>query len=332
MGCLGVCGPARARRVRQCSDRMGSAVLVLGLGTIFPMGIPDSFIPQQQPRKTICQGFRRWKVKSDIMDDANERTNDGTANANSRPTNNQRRSIARRDECGLGWLASKFGLGRGRVGFVSRCNEPASSSSPSWCRVETVMATQRSEHVRHLQWSRLAGLRRRERAEEGPDADEVSARRKRGVGSFGSFVAGFRRGGCEEGEAERAVRGIGKRKGNGWQGTMRGIRVSLIGRALACWSSYLIPSRSWIASGPSSVINFLSVSCPSVPAPSRGAFFFVFFSVSHTPFSSPRAVNQFRFQPQSLFFFLFSSLPLRLLSSPPLQEVIGDPHLFSPFP
>lgn len=79
------------------------------------------------------------------------------------------------------------------------------------------MATQRSEHVRHLQWSRLAGLRRRERAGEGPDADEVSARRKRGVGSFGSFVAGVRRGGCEEGEAEaeaeRAVRGIGKRKG-----------------------------------------------------------------------------------------------------------------------
>lgn len=76
MGCLGVCGPARARRLRQCSDRMGSAVLVLGLGTIFPMGIPDSFIPQQQPRKKICQGFRRWKAKSDIMDDANERTTD----------------------------------------------------------------------------------------------------------------------------------------------------------------------------------------------------------------------------------------------------------------
>lgn len=37
--------------------------------------------------------------------------------------------------------------------------------------------------------------------------------KEEGVGSFGSFVAGFQRGGCEEGEAERAVRGIGKRKG-----------------------------------------------------------------------------------------------------------------------
>lgn len=62
------------------------------------------------------------------------------------------------------------------------------------------MATQGSgEHVRHLQWSHLAGgLRRRERAEEGPDADDVSIEKEEGAA--GSFVAGFRR---EEREKER---------------------------------------------------------------------------------------------------------------------------------
>lgn len=212
MGCLGVCGPARARRHRQCSDRMGSAVLVLGLGTIFPMGIPDSFIPQQQPRKKICQGFRRWKVKSDIMDDANERTTGLQTPIRAQPTTSGGQLPDGTNAGWVGWLRNSASVAVASVSFPDAINPLPHRVLPG-AGVETVMATQRSEHVRHLQWSRLAGLRRRERAEEGPDADEVSARRKRGVGSFGSFVAGFRRGGCEEGEAERAVRGIGRRKG-----------------------------------------------------------------------------------------------------------------------
>lgn len=112
----------------------------------------------------------------------------------------------------------------------------------------------------------------------------------------------------------------------------RGIRVSLIGRDLACWFilSHLIPVG---LSGPSSVISFLSsvVSCPSVPFPfsSRGlsALFFFFFSVSHThlfPHLSIRFVFSHRASS-----FLFTPTPPSLLLSSPAGSNRRPPPFFS---
>lgn len=215
MGCLGVCvvRPEHAGS-GSASDRTGSAVLVLGLGTFFPMGIPDSFIPQQPQKKIrrhrFCQGFRRWKVKSDIMDDANERTGPRDRKRQSaRPTSDQRWSIDSQvpdaNGSGLGWAS---------VSFPDAINPLPHRVLPG-ASVETAMATRGSEHLRHLQWSRprrrerggRAGCRRRQREkEEGP----VRSLR----------VSGGKGGGREQkGEKEKETRGsspsgeLGKGKG-----------------------------------------------------------------------------------------------------------------------
>ena len=127
-------GPGRAGRLRQCSDRMSWS----GLG-LAPFAAKRSIPMEFQihhstapPQEKGCQEFQRLMPK--LTSWRRERTNDSIANANSRPTNNQRRPI----DCQLpdwtkaGWVGFEIGLGRrgpGR-GFVSRCNQPASSS---WC-------------------------------------------------------------------------------------------------------------------------------------------------------------------------------------------------------
>ena len=78
--------------------------------------------------------------------------------------------------------------------------------------METERATQGSEHVRQS----LMESPREASAEEGPDVDDVSSssaargKKEEGpLGSFGSFVAGFRRGNGRgrrrRGERERCV-------------------------------------------------------------------------------------------------------------------------------
>lgn len=310
-----VCGPARARRLRQCLGSDGIGRLGAWTWHFFSDGnsrfIHSTAAPKKIRRHRFCQGFRRWKVKSDIMDDANERTGPRDRKRQSaRPTSDQRWSIDSQVPDGNG-----SGLGWASVSFPDAINPLPHRVLPG-ASVETAMATRGSEHLRHLQWSRprrrerggRAGCRRRQREkEEGPVRSLRVAGGERGERAKG-----------REGEGDawfQSVRGIGKREGDG---RMRGIRVSLIGRDLACWFilSHLIPVVDCVWSVVRPISHQLFRRVVSVPRYlfQSGTFFFVFFffsvSHTHTPFSSPRAVNRFRFQPQNLCFFIHPSPPL----------------------
>lgn len=248
------------------------------------------------------------------MDDANERMGPRDRKRQSaRPTSDQRWSIDSQVPDGNG-----SGLGWASVSFPDAINPLPHRVLPG-ASVETAMATRGSEHLRHLQWSRprrrerggRAGCRRRQREkEEGP----VRSLRVSGGGGGGGERAKGREG---EGDAWfQSVRGIGKREGDG---RVRGIRVSLIGRDLACWFilSHLIPVVDCVWSVVRPISHQLFRRVVSVPRYllQSGTFFFVFFffSVSHThthPFPHLGLSIGFVFSHRTSVFFVHPSPPL----------------------
>lgn len=205
MGCLGVwSGPTKPAPAVLGSDGIGR----LGCWTWHVFSDGDSrFIHStaaadpKKIRHRFCQGFRRWKSK--VTSWRRERTNgrtNGTANANSRPTSNQRRSIgfptARRDECGL---VPRSRSRRFRFQMQQSTRFLVESFPvPVWRR------RWRLEHVRHLQWSRLA----RRTAEARASGGRTGCRRRQhreGRGGSRFVRCGFPARGLEREEGESGL-------------------------------------------------------------------------------------------------------------------------------
>lgn len=211
-----MCGPARARRLRQCLGSHGIGRLGAWTWHFFSDGNSRFIHSTAAPKKrSAAIGFAKDSdVGKSKVTSWTTRTNERTGprdrkRQSARPTSDQRWSIDSQVPDGNG-----SGLGWASVSFPDAINPLPHRVLPG-ASVETAMATRGSEHLRHLQWSRprrrerggRAGCRRRQREkEEGP----VSSLR----------VSGGRGGGREQkGEKEKETRGsspsgeLGKGKG-----------------------------------------------------------------------------------------------------------------------